>query len=108
MSDRAHMVIAIDGPAASGKSSTARWVAERLGYMHIDSGSLYRALTAAALRGSASPDAWTEDVLLHESPRVTLKPEPFAAVALIDGELADEELRGHDVTANVSLVAKMP
>ncbi|HYF28856.1 MAG TPA: (d)CMP kinase, partial [Candidatus Paceibacterota bacterium] len=41
------VVIAIDGPAASGKSSTAQWVAERLGYRHVDSGSLYRAATAA-------------------------------------------------------------
>ena len=40
-------VIAIDGPAASGKSSTAQWVAERLAFRHVDSGSLYRGLTAA-------------------------------------------------------------
>ena len=43
-------VIAIDGPAASGKSSTAQWVAERLGFRHVDSGALYRAATAAVLR----------------------------------------------------------
>ncbi|HKE92294.1 MAG TPA: (d)CMP kinase, partial [Gemmatimonadales bacterium] len=42
-------VIAIDGPAASGKSSTAALVAERLGWAHLDSGALYRALTLAAL-----------------------------------------------------------
>src|SRR5258705_8422902 len=42
-------VIAIDGPAASGKSSTAGLVAERLGWAHLDSGALYRALTLAAL-----------------------------------------------------------
>ena len=43
------LVIAIDGPAAAGKSSTARWVADRLGFRHVDSGSLYRAVTVAAL-----------------------------------------------------------
>jgi cytidylate kinase len=48
-------VVAIDGPAASGKSSTAQWVANELGFLHIDSGSLYRAATAAALE--AAPDA---------------------------------------------------
>ena len=42
-------VIAIDGPAASGKSSTAGLVADRLGWAHLDSGALYRALTLAAL-----------------------------------------------------------
>ena len=44
--NRRTTVIAIDGPAASGKSSTAQMVAERLGYLHVDSGSLYRAATA--------------------------------------------------------------
>ena len=44
-----NVVIAIDGPAASGKSSTAQWVARRLGFHHVDSGSLYRAATAAQL-----------------------------------------------------------
>ena len=38
------IVIAIDGPAASGKSSTAQWVAKRLGFNHVDSGALYRAV----------------------------------------------------------------
>ena len=43
-------VIAIDGPAASGKSTTARQVAERLGFLHVNSGLFYRAITWAALR----------------------------------------------------------
>jgi cytidylate kinase len=108
MTPRERMVIAIDGPAASGKSSTARWVAERLGYMHIDSGALYRAITAAALRVSPSSEVWTEETLLTEAPRVSLQAERHAAIALIDGELAEEEMRGQGVTANVSLVAQMP
>ncbi|MGH7720458.1 MAG: (d)CMP kinase, partial [Gemmatimonadaceae bacterium] len=45
----AGVVVAIDGPAASGKSSTAQWVADSVGFRHVDSGSLYRAATAAAL-----------------------------------------------------------
>jgi len=49
MSRETLRVIAIDGPAASGKSSTAGLVAERLGWAHLDSGALYRALTLAAL-----------------------------------------------------------
>ncbi|PYP67246.1 MAG: cytidylate kinase, partial [Gemmatimonadetes bacterium] len=50
MTARRHVVVAIDGPAASGKSSTAQWVAQRLGFRHVDSGALYRAATAAQLR----------------------------------------------------------
>ncbi|HEX9484159.1 MAG TPA: (d)CMP kinase [Gemmatimonadaceae bacterium] len=107
MSLPARMVVAIDGPAASGKSSTAQWVAERLGYLHIDSGSLYRALTAAALRGNAPPEDWSPERLLRDAPRVTLGAEKHAFHALIDGQRVEEEIRGGDVTANVSLVAKM-
>ena len=53
------VVIAIDGPAASGKSSTAHWVASVLGYRHVDSGALYRAATAAAVRSGVAPAEWT-------------------------------------------------
>jgi cytidylate kinase len=49
LSSRRFVVIAIDGPAASGKSSTAAWVARELGYRHLDSGMLYRAETASRL-----------------------------------------------------------
>ena len=55
MPDR-HAIIAIDGPAASGKSSTAQWVARVLGFRHVDSGALYRAATLAALRSGTPPD----------------------------------------------------
>lgn len=102
------MVIAIDGPAASGKSSTAQWVAERLGFLHVDSGSLYRGLTAAALRGDAPPDLWTAELVVGLGPRLALRASGNAFVLLIDGESADEELRGADVTAHVSRVALMP
>ncbi|RKY67119.1 MAG: cytidylate kinase, partial [Candidatus Latescibacterota bacterium] len=44
------MVIAIDGPAGSGKSTTARMVAQRLGFLYLDTGAMYRALTLKALR----------------------------------------------------------
>ena len=52
------IIIALDGPAGSGKSSTARAVAERLGYRHLDSGAFYRAITYAALRAGIDPDRW--------------------------------------------------
>ena len=54
-------VIAIDGPAASGKSSTAGLVAERLGWAHLDSGALYRALTLAALDTLGERGAGSEE-----------------------------------------------
>jgi cytidylate kinase len=103
-----HVVIAIDGPAASGKSSTALWVAERLGYRHVDSGSLYRAATAAQLRGTLAPTAWTEQEVLRAARSVTLEAAATAFVPLIAGRPADDEIRGADVTRHVSQVARMP
>ncbi|MEO8337707.1 MAG: (d)CMP kinase [bacterium] len=108
MSERSHVAIAIDGPAASGKSSTAQWVAERLGYRHVDSGSLYRALTAAMVRGGAVPESWTAAEVVAQGPRISLRAEEHSFVALIDGVPASDEIRGGAVTSTVSRVAVMP
>ena len=74
----ARVVIAIDGPAASGKSSTAQWVASVLGFRHVDSGALYRAATAAAVASGVAPAEWTEDLVLREADNVTLGPRSTA------------------------------
>ena len=102
------IVIAIDGPAASGKSSTAKWVADRLGYLHVDSGALYRALTALAIREAGPPDGWTEESLLALAPAVTLVPGETSFVPRLRGAPIDEEIRGAEVTRCVSKVAQMP
>jgi cytidylate kinase len=102
------VVIAIDGPAASGKSSTSKWVAERLGVHHADSGALYRAATAARLRTPGASDAWTEQSVLDAVAAVTFVPGKTSFEVRLDGTPADEELRGAGVTEQVSLVAKMP
>jgi cytidylate kinase len=103
-----HVVIAIDGPAASGKSSTAQWVAERLGFLHVDSGALYRAAAAMACRAERDAERWSEGLVLGEAARVRLVPDGRSFVPLLDGAEADEELRGREVTRLVSRVAKMP
>jgi cytidylate kinase len=102
------VVIAIDGPAASGKSSTAQWVAERLGYRHVDSGSLYRAATAAQLRRGAPANSWSEADVLEAARAVTLEAATTSFTPVISGQAADDEIRGPDVTRHVSQVAKMP
>ena len=102
------VVVAIDGPAASGKSSTAQWVAEKLGFRHVDSGSLYRAVTAARLRAGGSPDEWSEPSVLAVARRVSLRPTERGFTPLIDGETADGEIRGGEVTREVSRTARMP
>lgn len=102
------VVVAIDGPAASGKSSTAQWVARELHFLHADSGALYRAATAAALRDGGDPETWTEASVLQAAERVTVVPGDTTFVPLLDERPADEELRGDAVTAQVSRVARMP
>src|SRR5260370_2440518 len=107
-------VIAIDGPAASGKSSTAGLVAERLGWAHLDSGALYRALTLAALDNIGEGERWKSEwsgqriVGLAERLPVRLvlvgtrfRPE----VAGADVEVA---IRGERVTRTVSARAALP
>jgi cytidylate kinase len=103
------VVIAIDGPAASGKSSTAQWVARRLGYFHVDSGSLYRAATAVQLDARTAPETWSEEAVLAATSRVQFVParEGGTFTPLIDGAECDEQLRGTEVTRNVSRVAQM-
>jgi len=102
-------VIAIDGPAASGKSSTAGLVAERLGWAHLDSGALYRALTLAAL-DNIGEEAWPAQQIVSLAGRLPVRlvlvgsrfrPE----VAGADVEVA---IRGERVTRYVSAVAAIP
>jgi cytidylate kinase len=102
------IVVAIDGPAASGKSSTAQWVAEKLGFRHVDSGSLYRAATAARLRSGDPADLWTEDSVLALVQGVAFEPTERGFVPTIDGRSADADIRGGDVTREVSRIARMP
>jgi len=100
-------VVAIDGPAASGKSSTAQWVAGELGFRHVDSGALYRAATAVALRSGRPAAEWTPTWLLELASRISLVPTETSFAPQVDGVRLDEEIRGAEVTRHVPLVAQM-
>lgn len=102
------MVITIDGPAASGKSSTAKAVAEALAFRHVDSGSLYRAVTAARARLGGPSDRWTEGEVLAAAGTVSLEPVACGFEPRVGGLAADTELRGSAVTSSVARVAQMP
>jgi cytidylate kinase len=101
------MAIAIDGPAASGKSSTAKAIARELGIHHVDSGALYRAATAARARIDTNSDEWTEDSVLDAAKIVSLSPTDTGFTPLLNGENAESEMRSEAVTSRVSRVAKM-
>ena len=101
-------VIAIDGPAASGKSSTAARVAKGLGWAHLDSGALYRALTLAALDNIGAELSVTRILALAEElpVRLVLVGDVFRPeVAGVDVE---EAIRTERVTRHVSAVAAIP
>lgn len=103
------MIVTIDGGAASGKSSTARGVSERLGYMHVDTGSHYRALTLLCLdQGVSHDDPEALKTLLANSPLETLVEGRSARITLL-GQLPDDnELRSERVNLAVSHFAAQP
>jgi cytidylate kinase len=108
-------IIAIDGPSASGKSSTARAVAEAIGFNHLDSGALYRAITAvaideAAAAGLDNPLALPAESVLRaaEDRGLMLQPDGAAFATYLDGEPAEMRLRSAVVTAHVSAVSAVP
>lgn len=105
---RRTFVIAIDGPAASGKSSTAQMVAEKLGFLHVDSGSLYRAAAAAMLRQEKDASKWTEQSVLDAARPVELRTARTSFYPVLEGRAIESEIRGPEVTRNVSRVAQMP
>jgi cytidylate kinase len=100
-------VIAIDGPAASGKSSTAQWVAQELDVRHVDSGAFYRAVTFLALESGSAPETWTADGVLAAAHRIAWRLTSRSVLPLVDGREQDEALRGSAVTRQVSRVAAM-
>ncbi len=102
-----HFVIAIDGPAASGKSSTAKLVAERLGIHHADSGALYRAATLARTGRSGVPESWNAGSIVHEARRIALVRSGTSFEITLSGKPVSEELHEPAITALVSMVAKM-
>ncbi len=99
------LVIAIDGPAGSGKSTVARALAVHLGMAYLDTGAMYRAVTFAAMRrgvdpGDAGPTA-------HVAQQMGLELPPDGSV-VVDGVDATIEIRGPEVTRAVSMVAANP
>lgn len=99
------MVIAIDGPSASGKSSTATAVAREIGALHLDSGALYRALTAVA---RDLPDRTGEAVVrVAEARDLELREIAGELVPFLDGRDVEPLLRTPEVTSLVSEVSAM-
>lgn len=100
------IVVAIDGPAGAGKSTIARRIAERLGFLYIDSGAMYRAVGLWALRaGVGLADAHRLEQLAREA-RIELRPE--GKRVLLNGEDITEAIRTPEVSQAASMVSTVP
>ncbi|AKM19457.1 (d)CMP kinase [Geobacillus sp. FSL K6-0789] len=100
--------IAIDGPAAAGKSTVAKLIARRLSYVYIDTGAMYRALTYRALQ--CGVDVHDEQALLSllRHTHIELQPSPQGQLVFVNGEDVTDIIRGEAVTNAVSFVAQHP
>jgi CMP/dCMP kinase len=98
--------IAVDGPAAAGKSTVAKIAAEKLSYIYIDTGAMYRALTYKAIEAGA--DLENEEKLMDilTGIQIDLLPGDQGQIILVDGENVTEVIRTAAVTNSVSIVAK--
>ena len=98
-------VIAIDGPSGAGKSSVSRIVGKKLGFLHVDSGALYRIMTWQALVKKVdtdNPDAVTEFAPTVE---IECRPENGAIAYYVGGELPGDRIRTPEINAHASQVA---
>jgi CMP/dCMP kinase len=104
----AHLVIAIDGPAASGKSSVARALARRLGFVYVNTGAMYRAITWLAVsKGVPTADAGRVHQLLHFT-EIQCGIADGESTILLDGIDPTPHLVSDEVNANVSAIATIP
>jgi cytidylate kinase len=105
-------MIAIDGPAASGKSAVGVSLARSLGYRFFDTGAMYRAVTWLALRRGVDVHDAVALAALADGADVAVRDTPGDAIeptgVIVDGEDATPHLREADVEANVSLVSRVP
>ena len=102
------VVIAIDGPAGSGKSSVSKAVAARLGYSYYDTGAAYRALAWAALDAGIDLDSEEAVVSTQHSANYVASEDPTAQAFTINGVDVSEAIRGSDVSGSVSAIARHP
>lgn len=103
MSDK-RIIVAIDGPAGAGKSTVAKAVAERLGYLHVDSGAMYRAIALMAVENSIDPSDHNKLVPLASHADIVLR----NGLVLLNGRDVTTEIRGAAVSQAASKVSAIP
>lgn len=102
------LVVAIDGPSGSGKSSTSRGVATRLGLRYLDTGAMFRAMTWWMLRHDVDLSDPAAVAARAEEPVIESGTDPSAPTILVDGEDASVAIRSDEVNAAVSPISAVP
>ena len=100
------LIIAIDGPAGSGKSTSAKLIAKKLGYLYIDTGAMYRAITYLALKNKVVKDEIRILELARKS-KIELKYNDENLVVMLNNQDISDEIRSTEVNAHVSDVSKI-
>ena len=100
--------IAIDGPAGAGKSTIARLAAERLGYVYIDTGAMYRAMGLFFDRHGAWPETPAEIAALADQAEITLAYKDGVQEIFLNGENVSEEIRTERAGMGASAVSRYP
>jgi CMP/dCMP kinase len=108
MRERFHRVIAIDGPAASGKSSVARGLAQRLGFIYVNSGAIYRAITWHILQKKIHPEENKRIAGAIQAAEITCRLQDSESRILIDDVDPGEHLRDDYVNESVAGISQFP
>ncbi len=102
------MILTVDGPAGSGKSTTAQALSERLGLTYLDTGAMYRAVTWKVLQSGIDPDDREAVTRIAEETSLEMEIRDGKPVLIVDGEPAGSEIRGPEVSGTVSPVSTHP
>ena len=99
------LVVTIDGPAGSGKSTTAKMVAQKLGYAYLDTGAMYRAIALKAIENHVDVSRPDDLARMAEQTDIRVEPDPRGTRIIMDGKDVTGKLRSVEVTRNASTVA---
>ena len=102
------LIIAVDGPAGSGKSTVSKLIARRLGLLYIDTGAMYRALTLKALKENIDLDDEGSLTKLAERVDINLTHENGNLRVYLDGKDVSKDIRTPELTGNVKFIARVP
>ena len=101
------MIVAIDGPAATGKSTSAKLVAQKLGYTFLDTGAMYRCVTLSILKDDINLDDAPKLIALLDKLDIELNQKGVDSVVILNGEDVSSEIRKTEVTNYVSAVSAL-